>query len=342
MPLLSPSIAALMLAYAPNPIASVVEPAQKPALLRLAPRDAQIAIDVAPAAGGELAGLMVWHRGEWIELLHRARDYRPSSGWQGRAPLLWPATGRTFLPRSHEHGWLHQGVTYPMPLHGFARELPWTLERIDRAAGTAVLCLTDTAQTRRLYPFGFRTTAEYRVTRSRLEIDYEVEAAAANSAPMPFSIGNHITLRAPLVPGGDPARVTVATPARARLLTDTRGRPTKLVDASKLFGAPVALGSLEPGKAIALSGYGARPAVRLSDPAGLSVTISHKPQWLPADSPVLFTLWGDPAQGYFSPEPWVGKPNSLATGDGAIMLEPGATYSWTVTIEIGGADSRMP
>lgn len=39
------------------------------------------------------------HEGEWMELLHRAMTTdEPDSEWRGRAPQLWPAVGRNYMP----------------------------------------------------------------------------------------------------------------------------------------------------------------------------------------------------------------------------------------------------
>src|SRR6266498_4070617 len=50
---------------------------------------------ICPSQGGELCSLRLRHKGAWTELLYRAADYSPAEGWRGKAPLLWPATGRS-------------------------------------------------------------------------------------------------------------------------------------------------------------------------------------------------------------------------------------------------------
>src|SRR5215813_5130851 len=90
---------------------------------------------VAPAEGGELSSLRVRFRGRWVELIYRARDYSPSPGWRGKAPFLWPATGRNFAPGMKPvsgleaiGGYDWNGKQYPMPLHGFVRSAAWKVE----------------------------------------------------------------------------------------------------------------------------------------------------------------------------------------------------------------------
>jgi len=63
-------------------------------------RDMEAGVEaaIAPTQGGELSSLRVRHGEEWLETLYLARDYTPREDWTGKAPLLWPATGRNFPP----------------------------------------------------------------------------------------------------------------------------------------------------------------------------------------------------------------------------------------------------
>jgi hypothetical protein len=72
----------------------------------------------------------------------------------------------------------------------------------------------------------------------------------------------------------------------------------------------------------------------LEDRSGFAITVSHSEDRRPSGTPVLFNLWGDIAAGYFAPEAWVGKQDSLATGDGTIALAPGGTFRWTIAVRL--------
>jgi galactose mutarotase-like enzyme len=306
---------------------------------------------IAPAHGGDLAGLEVRHGGRWSELLYRGMDYQPTGGWTGKAPILWPAVGRNFpyLPggarRGAALGWVLHGRVYAMPLHGFARDQRWRIVRRGRCAGSAylILGLSDDLRTRRMYPFHFTLTTEYRIWRDALYIRQAVQAGRANAEAMPFSIGNHITFAIPLLPGDDPLQTTISTPATKQVITDASGRPTgRIVTVSYL--RPRLLSSLEPVTPISLSGYAdGEEWVRLEDGSGFGITVSHSEDRRPGGTPVLFNLWGDLMQGYFAPEPWVGKQNSLATGDGTIDLQPGGTFHWLIEVRLqtGAAGSAV-
>lgn len=288
---------------------------------------------VAPTRGAELTSLQIRRHGRWLELLYRGGDFTPTTDFEGRAPILWPATGRNFISAmSEEFGWTWQGRTYPMPIHGFARAQAWRVAR--RTPASVGLVLKDTAEIRRYYPFGFIFSADYVAQGESLTLRQRIVADRTNTAPMPFSIGNHIAFRVPLLPGGSASSVLVETPATRQIITDSQGRPTGEV---RPFGKPgaVPLGTLAPRTAYSMGGYRSGDIwARLRDAGGLTITVRHTPDRLPDGEPVLFNLWGDPGAGFFSPEPWVGKQNSLASGDGLIRLEPGSAYIWTIAVEV--------
>lgn len=285
-----------------------------PALVRVSDGGG-LEASVTPEKGGELSSRKVCLQGRWVELLYRGGEYSKTTGWEGRAPWLWPATGRTFLPQAPAGalGWHWKGQRYAMPPHGFAQDRAWQA--------------------------GPGRAGRYEVRGRSLTISVRVRAARDNADPMPFSIGNHITFNVPVVPGGDPKRVFITTPATRQIVVGSNGRPTGEVISAR-YSDPVALASLPRRSAVSLSGYPTGQIwAELRDPSGPWIRISHRGDSLPSGTPVLFNLWGDVDAGFFSPEPWMGKQNSLATGDGVIRLLPGKSYTWTVTITVGGFDA---
>ncbi len=301
---------------------------------------------VAPTKGGELSGLRVKYNGEWIETLHLARDYAPREGFGGKGPFLWPAAGRNFPADLEERrragepfddgAYEHNGVRHAMPIHGFARDLPWHVEetRADNGLARALLSLVDTAATREMYPFGFRCTVDYRVQDGTLALRYAVRASEDNSEPMFFSIGNHITFLAPLVPGSDAREMVLATPATVEILKTGYGIPTGETRPIS-YADGFVLGDYPPLAATSLAGYppGQDPYADYIDPAGIALRISHHASEIPDDPVILFNIWGDVQHGFFSPEPWVGLQNSLAERQGLIYLNPGGEFLWDVRVE---------
>jgi len=292
---------------------------------------------ISPARGAELCGVEVLFAGSWREILYRACDYAPVEGWTGRAPWLWPATGRNFpknVPPAEDaagSSYDYRGKRYPMPIHGFAKDMPWTVESAaaDASGARAVLSLADTPRTREMYPFGWRVELHYTVAAGELSMEMRVRASEQNTDEMFFSAGNHITFRAPLVEGSDPLRNTLQSPSTFEYVKDGF-MPTGAKRARSLAVA-VPLRDLPVRQAVTLGGYAKAAWMVLSDPAGLAVLLEHTPSALPKEA-CLFNMWGDARAGYFSPEPWTGLQNSLVSGDGLVRLKPGAAWTWRLRL----------
>jgi len=319
-------------------------------LIRLCDDERGIRVSVVPAAGGEIAGLRVRIGGRWQELLYRALDYEsaPPDGWQGRAPLLWPAVGRSFTAeqlakykrtgrKPKQCSYLLGKRAYSLPIHGFARDMPWTLEShgADATSAWVTCALADSARTRRQYPFAFQMTVTHRLTKGRVISRYEL-TAGRNRRAMPFAIGNHISLRLPFTSRGAFATCTVRTPARKRIhLTDLTllSRRTSSVNYSK----PVPVGDGIYGDTF-LTGYRRRSAwAELVDPESIRLKISQAERpvhgkCIAKEEDISFVFWGDPHIGYLCPEPWVGRPNALNTGRGLLRLAPAERFIWEMRL----------
>lgn len=301
---------------------------------------------IAPSEGGELSGLRVRHDGVWLETLLLARDYTPRAGFGGKGPFLWPATGRNFPAdlearrRSGEDfdsgAYEHDGVRHEMPIHGFARDLPWQVDETaaDQQSARVRLHLASSATTRDRYPFDFLCTVEYVVQGGALELRYVVKAGDGNTEPMFFSIGNHITFLAPLIQGSDPAEMVLKSPSSQEVLKTDYGIPNGETRPLS-YAEGIELGSYPALKATSLTGYppGEAPYAEYIDPAGLTLRVSHRASTIPGDPVVLFNVWGDVRGGFFSPEPWVGLQNSLVRKQGLTYLDPGAEFHWSVRVE---------
>jgi galactose mutarotase-like enzyme len=184
-----------------------------------------------------------------------------------------------------------------------------------------------------MYPFGFRLSVEYVLQGGKVEIRYGVHAKVDNQAPMFFSIGNHIAFNTPLIPGGDPAAMTLETPSTIELLRDDITMPTG-ESRPRSHAEPFAIGEWEVLRAVSLSGYAGDPYVVLRDPGGFAIRMSHHASQLPEQPFVQYNVWGDARGGYFSTEPAVGLQNSFVLGQGLINLEPGQDFDWTISIEL--------
>ncbi|MFM7675698.1 MAG: galactose mutarotase [Synechococcus sp.] len=144
---------------------------------------------VVPERGGLITG---W-RCAGVERLYfdAERFADPARSVRGGIPVLFPVCGN--LPDGQLH--LPQGA-FPMPQHGFARDLPWTLEPLE-AGGGIRLQLRDSEATRAVYPFAFCLSLEVRLEPDALAIRTVIGHASpagpegGEAPPMPFAFGLH-------------------------------------------------------------------------------------------------------------------------------------------------------
>lgn len=112
--------------------------------------------------------------------------------WSGRAPLLFPIVGS--LP---DDTYTHEGRTYRMSSHGFARRSEFDLAL--HAGNFALFTLASSDETRAQYPFDFTLMISYRLDGKDLIVSYTVENSS--EVPMLFSIGAHPGFCCPLEEG---------------------------------------------------------------------------------------------------------------------------------------------
>ncbi|MBC6696922.1 aldose 1-epimerase family protein [Hymenobacter sp. BT190] len=112
--------------------------------------------------------------------------------WGRHAPVLFPIVGR--LPQDT---YQHQGQSYRLPQHGFARDQEFRLVR--QTAAELVLELQANDATRAVFPFEFNLQISYRLAGSQLTIGWDVRNVGTTE--LLFSIGAHPAFRCPLLPG---------------------------------------------------------------------------------------------------------------------------------------------
>ena len=113
-----------------------------------------------------------------VLFLDRATFDDPARNVRGGIPVLFPFAGKP-PPGS------------PLPQHGFARTLPWTVtEAIADEAMARVECvLTDSPQTRAAWPYPFRLTQAVSLADARLTLEWALENRG--DTPMPLHFGIH-------------------------------------------------------------------------------------------------------------------------------------------------------
>lgn len=108
--------------------------------------------------------------------------YGDPSVWSGRAPVLFPICGGL-----KDGKYTYNGKEYYLPSHGFARRMEFSPEIVkdDRA----VFLLTETEDTKKVYPFDFELRIGYTLEGKSIKVDYNV--INKSNEEMYFSIGGH-------------------------------------------------------------------------------------------------------------------------------------------------------
>ena len=109
--------------------------------------------------------------------------------WTGRAPVLFPICGRFF-----ETKYTHEGKTYEMGTHGFARSSDFEVVSLSNDSITFRLEAND--RTRQSYPFEFQLTVSYTIAGDK--INAHAEILNTGDKPLPATFGCHPGFNVPL------------------------------------------------------------------------------------------------------------------------------------------------
>lgn len=250
--------------------------------------------------------------------------------WKGRAPTLFPYVGR-LTNDSYSYG----GKTYSMTRHGFAKLTDFSVQ--DSGRENLTLRMSDTEETRKIYPFSFRFDVSYVLEDNTLAILYAVENPGSNT--MYFGLGGHPGFRVPLEPGKEftDYRLTFAHPSQPWqvLMSDSymingHESPYPLKDGVELplrhdlfDHDAIILKNYE--RTVTLSAGEGTKGLTLSCPKMRYLGIWHQPK---TDAP------------YVCLEPWVSLPSrqdvveDLSQQNDLIALDPDSRYEnrWTISI----------
>ncbi|MHC1947227.1 aldose 1-epimerase family protein [Bradyrhizobium sp. UFLA06-06] len=136
------------------------------------------------AQGAELSSLS---NADGTELLWQAGPQ-----WPRHAPILFPIVGRLKNDTLR-----HNGKTYPMTQHGFARDRRFAW--VEQGPRSCKLALIDDAETRARYPFAFRLEVTYTVNGADLDVAFDIVNTGAET--LSASLGGHPAFNWPLLPG---------------------------------------------------------------------------------------------------------------------------------------------
>lgn len=233
------------------------------------------------------AEIMTWEVGG-RSLIWEARP----EVWPETAPLLFPVVGWT------RNGEVRvEGKTYPLGLHGFARQREFRL--VTRQADRARFALASDAATRRLYPFDFTFTVDYAVAEGSVSTGLTV--ANAGDRPMPYACGLHPGFRWPFA-GGLAAdyRLHFAVPENPVVPQIAPGG--LIARATRTLPLEGAVLLLDPGlfdnDALCLLNA-ASTSLRFEAPDGAAIAIE-------GEDFAHWGVWCRPGNGYLCIEQWTG------------------------------------
>ena len=150
--------------------------------------DTKIKTARAEAVGSTMGGELISYKLDGKEYVWEGiPEY-----WASHAPVLFPTVGSTL-----EGSVKFEGVAYPLQKHGFARKQDFRL--LECTDDTLVYELTDTAETKKLYPYSFRLVITHKITDTGFTTEFKV--VNTDTKPIWFCIGGHPGFRCPMNDG---------------------------------------------------------------------------------------------------------------------------------------------
>lgn len=111
------------------------------------------------------------------------------AGWKYHAPVLFPIVGKVA-----EGTYRVDGETYALPQHGLARVREFALA--EESATKVSYRLTDSEETRKVYPYRFALTNSYELSENSVTVTYTVENT--DNREIFFCLGSHPAFFCPL------------------------------------------------------------------------------------------------------------------------------------------------
>lgn len=286
-------------------------------------------LSLAPWAGGRL---LSWHI-DGAPVIHwpaNANWDRPALV-RGGNPLLFP-----FLARHRVDGELGRwrdagGVVRDLPMHGFARDLPFDA-KVDPDGRGVRMTLTDSPQTFAMYPFNFRFEAAYRLVGERT-LEVALTTDNTGTTALPWYAGHHFYFALPHALRG---ATTLELPRSARrhqlpdgqISAPEAGETTYLLDDPRIYDCFHCLQQTPPTK----------PVRMVTPDLKRVITIDlARPGSIPW---YAVTTWTEKlaSSDFHCVEPWLGLPDAIHNGYGLRWLAPGATESAVLQITVESTD----
>lgn len=277
----------------------------------------------APSAGGRL---LSWHmEGQPVIVWPDNANWAEPARVRGGNPLLFPFLGRHRVDGQIGRWRDAQGVIRDLPMHGFARDLPFTAQVDDDGHGLR-MTLVDSNATRTGYPFAFRFEALYRLADAQT-LDVSLSVTNTGSQPFPWYAGHHFYFA---LPHDQRAQTTLDLPSAQRrhqladgsISAPEPGEKQYRLDDPRIIDRFHVLEPTPPASSVRLvaPGLGRRVTIDLNRPGSLA--------WY------AVTTWTEAENSdFYCIEPWLGLPDAIHNGLGLRWLDAGHTE--TAVLRIG-------
>ncbi|MFM0129829.1 aldose epimerase family protein [Paraburkholderia sediminicola] len=295
-----------------SPQQDILEIAQDASVLRFSPQ-----------AGGRLLSWII----DGEEVIHwpENADWSQPARIRGGNPLLFPFLGRHRVDGKIGFWRDTQGTVRELPMHGFARDLPFEAHADAHGAGLR-MTLTDSDVTRGGYPFGFRFEVTYRLVDTHT-LEVTLSTANTGDTRLPYYAGHHFYFT---LPHAQRAETSLELPPTERCYQQSDGSISAAEPGAARY-------TLDEARILdrfhCLVGAPDQP-VRLVAP-GLNrlITIDlQRPDSVPW---YAVTTWTEAADSdFYCVEPWLGLPDAIHNGMGLRWLEPGQTETAALRISV--------
>ncbi len=266
---------------------------------------AESEVEIVPERGGIATQWRI--RGEDIFYLDTERFTHPELTVRGGIPILFPICGP--IPNNTFN---HNGQSYELKRHGFARDLPWqVVNQSSEGDPSLTIQLSSSDQTLGSYPFTFQVQFRYKLQGTTLTL--EQTYTNQSSDPMPFSSGLH-----PYFSVKDKSQLQFDIPSSEYL--------NHLTESMESFTGSFNFD--QPEVDVAFKQLSA-PSASVSDlGAQRKLTVGYDTHY----STLVF--WTQQGKEFYCIEPWTAPRGSLVTGEKLLTVDPDSSLSTTVSFTI--------
>ena len=271
-------------------------------VFRISPQEGT-SCSFCPERGGIIYDLQI--NGKKLLYLDEKTFQDNSQKIHGGIPFLFPIAGK--LKNSQTE---FNGKTYTMGGHGFARDYPFTLDKIDEKE--TELSFYSTPETRALYPFFFEIHLNYYFKNETFIIDQEYRNLGSHSMPIHFGFHPYF-----LLSGTSPLNIS--------------GEGTSCVDYMKNNEAMEVPHKFIPDTADETNWIicqARSPFSIKQDGWDYSIQLDF------SDNFNYIVMWGLKGKPFFCVEPWSAFPDAMNTRKDIIWIEPEKAERATISIAL--------